>query len=59
MLANVRRKFYDIHVANGSAIASEAIERMGALYDIEQTNRCEQTQTHPLMDAFIAGSTRL
>ena len=28
--AHVRRKFYDIQVANGSAIAAEAIERIGA-----------------------------
>ena len=37
--AHVRRKFYDIQVANGSAIAAEAIERIGALYDIEREIR--------------------
>jgi hypothetical protein len=33
-MAHVRRKFYDIQVANGSPIAAEAIQRIGALYDI-------------------------
>ena len=28
--AHVRRKFYDIQVANGSLIAAEAIQRIGA-----------------------------
>ena len=37
--AHVRRKFYDIQVANGSAIAAEAIQRIGALYDIEREIR--------------------
>jgi transposase len=37
--AHVRRKFYDIHVANGSAIASEAVKRIGAVYDIEREIR--------------------
>ena len=37
--AHVRRKFYDIHLANGSAIAAEAIERIGLLYDIEREIR--------------------
>jgi transposase len=37
--AHVRRKFYDIHVANGSAIAAEAVQRIGAIYDIEREVR--------------------
>jgi transposase len=57
--AHVRRKFYDIHVAHGSAIASEAIQRIGVLYDIEReirgqaaSLRCEirQARARPLMD---------
>lgn len=57
--AHVRRKFYDIHVANGSAFAAEAIERIGALYDIEREirgkpadMRCEirQARARPLVD---------
>jgi hypothetical protein len=35
--AHVRRKFFDVHKANGSAIAREALERIGALFDIERT----------------------
>jgi transposase len=30
----VRRKFYDIQVANGSSIASEAVKHIGVLYDM-------------------------
>ncbi len=57
--AHVRRKFYDMHVANGSPIAAEAIERIGVLYDVEceirgkpACARCEirQTRARPLMD---------
>jgi hypothetical protein len=57
--AHVRRKFYDIQVATGSAIATEAIQRIGALYDIEREvrgrppdNRWEirQTRSRPLVD---------
>ena len=31
-LAHVRRKFFDVHAAQGSAIAAEALERIAALY---------------------------
>jgi len=57
--AHVRRKFYDIHVANGSGIAAEAIKRIGALYDIEREIRgkpidirleVRHTRARPLMD---------
>lgn len=37
--AHVRRKFYDIQVSNGSAIATEAVQRIGALYGIEREIR--------------------
>lgn len=37
--AHVRRKFYDIQVATGSATTTEAIERIGALYDVEREIR--------------------
>ncbi len=33
--AHVRRKFFDVHQANGSTIAREALERIAALYAIE------------------------
>jgi len=37
--AHVRRKFYDIHVADRSPIAAEAIRRIGLLYTIEREIR--------------------
>jgi transposase len=33
--AHARRKFYDIHVADASPIAAEALDRIGRLYGIE------------------------
>lgn len=33
--AHVRRKFFDVHVATGSPIAKEALDRIGALYSLE------------------------
>ena len=37
--AHVRRKFFDVHAATGSPIAKEALDRIGALYGIEDTIR--------------------
>ena len=37
--AHVRRKFYDLHVAHASPVAEEAIERIAALYAIEDEIR--------------------
>ncbi len=37
--AHVRRKFYDIHVANKSPIAAEALARIRKLYEIESDIR--------------------
>lgn len=34
--AHVRRKFFDVHKANGSPIAKAALDRIGALFDIER-----------------------
>jgi transposase len=57
--AHVRRKFHDIQVANGSATAAEAIERIGALYGIEREIRgkpvnlrheVRQARARPLVD---------
>jgi transposase len=36
---HIRRKFFDIHVAQGSGIAKEALERIAALYRIEASIR--------------------
>jgi transposase len=34
--AHVRRKFFEVHAANGSPIAQEALDRIGQLYEIER-----------------------
>ena len=38
-LAHVRRKFFDVHAAQGSAIAAAALERIASLYAIENEAR--------------------
>ncbi|TXH37896.1 MAG: hypothetical protein E6Q98_06140 [Rhodospirillaceae bacterium] len=38
-LAHVRRKFFEIHVAPGSAISKEALMRIAELYQVEQAIR--------------------
>lgn len=38
-LAHLRRKFYDLHAANQSPIAAEALRRIAELYAIEQPGR--------------------
>lgn len=35
--AHVRRGFFEVHNSNGSGVAKEALERIGALFDIERT----------------------
>jgi len=57
--AHVRRKFFDIHAANASPIAAEALERIGQLYAVEADirgqaadERCAQRQARagPLLE---------
>ena len=57
--AHARRKFYDIHQANGSPIAHEALTRIGAIYEIEASLRGKppdlrmaerQARAGPLLD---------
>jgi transposase len=38
-LAHVRRKFFDIHAANGSPVAREALDRIAALHAVEDAIR--------------------
>lgn len=38
-MAHVRRKFVDVHRAQGSAIADEAVKRIAHLYEIEKEAR--------------------
>jgi transposase len=56
--AHVRRKFFDVHTAHASPLAKEALERIGALYGIEETirgkppderRRHRQTEAVPLV----------
>ena len=35
--AHVRCKFFDVHAANGSSIAKQALDRIGDLYGVEKT----------------------
>jgi transposase len=59
--AHVRRKFYDIDVAQQSPLAREALERIGALYDIERQingkppdlrRQIRETEARPLIEAL-------
>jgi len=59
--AHVRRKFFDLHAAHASPIATEAVERIGQLYAIEDTIRgrppeerqaVRQTQARPLLESL-------
>lgn len=34
---HVRRKFFDIHAANGSSLAKQALDRIGEFYGVEKT----------------------
>jgi len=61
--AHVRRKFFDVHAANGSPIAKEALDRIGALYGIEEEargrppderRRLRRDRSKPLLDALYA-----
>jgi transposase len=59
--AHVRRKFYDLQQAHASVVASEALERIAALYAIEKEIRgrppaerqeVRQTRAKPLLDSL-------
>ena len=59
--AHVRRKFHDLFQAHRSPIAKEALERIGALYGIEQEIRgrapaerseVRQTRSRPLLESM-------
>ncbi|HVT26536.1 MAG TPA: IS66 family transposase [Lacipirellulaceae bacterium] len=42
--AHVRRKFFDIHQANDSPVAKQALDRIGALYGVEQAIKGQPQQ---------------
>ncbi len=59
--AHVRRHFYDLEQAHSSPVAREALQRIGALYGIEEEIRGEppdqrravrQAQSKPLLDSL-------
>lgn len=61
--AHVRRKFYDLHAAHGSPLAKQALERIGALYRIEDGIRgrppderraVRQARAGPLLEELCA-----
>ncbi len=61
--AHARRKFFELHAANQSPIAAEALQRIGALYAIEREGRVldaqdrkrlRQERALPLLDALQA-----
>ena len=61
--AHVRRKFFDVHASNASPIAKEALDRIGALYGVEdeargkppdERRRLRHEQSKPLLDDFRA-----
>jgi len=59
--AHCRRKFYDVWAATKSAVAKEALDRIGAIYAIEDTARfapadervAHRRATAPLLDGFF------
>ena len=53
--AHVRRKFYDIHVATDSPIASDALTRIGELYGIEAEIRGQSPVTRQQVRKARAG----
>ena len=59
--AHARRKFYDLYVEDRSPLATEALQRIGALYAIErelrgrlpaERARVRQARSAPLLDEF-------
>jgi transposase len=53
--AHVRRKFYEVHVADHSPIAREALERIGVLYEIEEHIRGRSAEQRQLVRLARAG----
>jgi len=59
--AHARRKFYDIHAANPSPLAAEALRRIAALYEVEadlrgqsaeHRRKARQQRSRPLVEAL-------
>ncbi len=48
--AHSRRKFYELHVAKSSTVATETVERMATLWEIEDTVRGQSPEARALPD---------
>jgi hypothetical protein len=59
-LAHIRRKFFDLHAANGSPIAAGALRRIALMYTVEQEaaagpdERLRQASARPALDELHA-----
>ena len=60
-MAHIRRKFVDVHKAQGSSIAEQAIKRIAGLYAVEKTARgsppddrraARQAEAKPIFDGL-------
>ena len=60
-MVHARRKFFDLHKANGSPVAAEAVRRIGELYAIEaqakdktaeERAELRQTYSQPRLEAL-------
>jgi len=60
-MAHIRRKFYDLYQAHASPVATEALRRIGALYEIEseirgrtpdERRQVRQARARPLLDSM-------
>jgi transposase len=60
-MTHARRKFYDLHIANQSQIAADALEQISQLYDIErqakdlddqQRQQLRQEKAKPILDLW-------
>lgn len=65
--AHARRQFYELHAARPNALNTEALERIGALYQVEESIRGKppderrahrQKQARPLLDQLHAWLSR-
>ncbi len=53
-MAHIRRKFVDVHKAQGGAIAEEAIQRIAALYGVEKQARGKSPNERPALRRELA-----
>ena len=49
--AHARRKFFDLHQANASTVAFEALQRIGKLYAVEAEGKHSSTEARQILRA--------